>query len=96
MRPLLIALLLFAFLPSNAQPSCDSLETLLSTMLDKYEWLRLENEQIMAEMDTQRMQVDSLRSSLRRGNYDLEKARKEAEVLRGIMKGYVVTIDSLN
>ena len=65
-------------------------------MLDKYEWLRLENEQIMAEMDTQRMQVDSLRSSLRRGNYDLEKARKEAEVLRGIMKGYVVTIDSLN
>jgi hypothetical protein len=33
---------------------------------------------------------------LQRGNYDLEKARQEARVLRSILTGYVVTIDSLN
>jgi hypothetical protein len=33
---------------------------------------------------------------VKRGNYDLSKAKKEAETLRKIMKGYVATIDSLN
>lgn len=96
MRPLLIALLLFGSLTLNAQPSCDSLKTLLSVMIDQYDALSIENEQIAAEMSIQRTQIDSLRSALQRGNYDLEKARQEARVLRSIMTGYVVTIDSLN
>jgi hypothetical protein len=33
---------------------------------------------------------------VKNGNYSLAKAKKEAETLRKIMKGYVVTIDSLN
>jgi hypothetical protein len=33
---------------------------------------------------------------VKRGKYDLSKAKKEAETLRKIMKGYVATIDSLN
>lgn len=33
---------------------------------------------------------------VKNGNYSLAKAKKEAETLRTIMKGYVATIDSLN
>ncbi|MCB0765549.1 MAG: hypothetical protein KDB84_12625 [Flavobacteriales bacterium] len=64
-------------------------------MLDRYDWMRMENDQIISEMDVQRAQIDSLRAALDRGRYDLEKARQEAQVLRSIMSGYVVTIDSL-
>lgn len=44
----------------------------------------------------QQMQLEELVAKVNRAQYDLDKARKEAEVLRGLMKGYVVTIDSLS
>jgi hypothetical protein len=96
MRPLLLSFVLFGSALLNAQSSCDSLRTLLGTMIEEYDVLSVENEQIAAEVNLQRTQVDSLRAALNRGNYDLDKARKEAEVLRRIMTGYVVTIDSMN
>lgn len=34
-------------------------------MLDRYDWIRLENEQIIAEMDIQRTQIDSLHRAIR-------------------------------
>jgi len=37
-----------------------------------------------------------LLTQVKNGNYSLSKAKKEAETLRRIMKGYVATIDSLN
>ena len=95
MRPVLLALLLAASHTADAQASCDSLRNMLGTMLDRYDWMRMENDQIISEMDVQRAQIDSLRAALDRGRYDLEKARQEAQVLRSIMSGYVVTIDSL-
>jgi hypothetical protein len=96
MRSLHIAIFFFGFLSLKAQSSCDSLETLLNDMVEQYAALSMKNAQIAAEMDIQRMQIDTLRSTLQRGNYDLERARQEAKVLRSIMTGYLVTIDSLN
>jgi hypothetical protein len=69
---------------------------LLENMLASYDTLKTENEQITTEMEAQKAEVERLLDQVKRGNYDLSKARKEAETLRRIMKGYVVTIDSLN
>ncbi len=69
---------------------------LLENMLASYDTLRTENEQITTEMEAQKAQVEELLEQVKRGTYDVQKARKEAETLRRIMKGYVVTIDSLN
>lgn len=74
----------------------DNVTFLLENMLASYDTLRTENEQITVEMEAQKAQIERLLDQVKRGNYDLTKAKKEAETLRKIMKGYVVTIDSLN
>lgn len=74
----------------------DNVTLLLENMLSSYDTLKTENEQVTAEMEAQKAQVERLLDQVKRGNYDLSKAKKEAETLRKIMKGYVVTIDSLN
>lgn len=74
----------------------DNVTQLLEEMLSQYDTLNTENEQIRTEMEAQRQQIEDLMDKVKNGNYSLAKARKEAETLRKIMKGYVVTIDSLN
>ncbi|HRO98255.1 MAG TPA: hypothetical protein PLN54_02350 [Flavobacteriales bacterium] len=74
----------------------DDVTHLLENMLASYDTLKTENEQLTVEMEAQKEKIESLLEQVKRGNYDLSKARKEAETLRRIMKGYVVTIDSLN
>jgi hypothetical protein len=74
----------------------DNVTKLLEDMLAQYDTLNTDNEQLRTEMSAQREQIEDLMDKVKRGNYDLSKARKEAETLRKIMKGYVVTIDSLN
>lgn len=74
----------------------ENVTKLLEGMLVQYDTLSTTNEQLKTEMDAQREQITSLMDKVKRGNYDVSKARKEAETLRKIMKGYVVTIDSLN
>ncbi len=74
----------------------DNVTKLLEDMLAQYDTLNTENEQIRTEMDAQKQQIEDLMEKVKSGNYSLAKARKEAETLRKIMKGYVVTIDSLN
>jgi len=74
----------------------DNVTHLLENMLASYDTLKTENEQLTTEMEAQKAQIEELLDRVKRGNYDLSKARKEAETLRKIMKGYVVTIDSLN
>lgn len=74
----------------------DNVTFLLENMLASYDTLKTENEQITVEMEAQKAQVERLLDQVKRGNYDLSKAKKEAETLRKIMKGYVFTIDSLN
>lgn len=74
----------------------DNVTKLLEDMLVQYDTLSTENEQIKAEMAAQKEQIEDLMKKVKNGNYSLAKAKKEAETLRTIMKGYVATIDSLN
>ncbi len=69
---------------------------LLEDMLVQYDTLSTNNDQLRTGMDSLQKQIVSLMDKVKRGNYDVHKAKREAETLRKIMKGYVVTIDSLN
>ena len=61
-----------------------------------YDTLNTENSLMVAEIASQRERIDGLVQQVRNGNWSLSRAKKEAESLRTIMKGYVATIDSLN
>lgn len=74
----------------------ENVTKLLEDMLVQYDTLSTDNAQLKTEMEAQREQIASLMDKVKRGSYDLSKAKKEAETLRKIMKGYVFTIDSLN
>lgn len=74
----------------------DNVTMMLENMLASYDTLKTDNEQLTVEMEAQRERIEGLLDQVKRGNYDLSRAKKEAETLRKIMKGYVVTIDSLN
>lgn len=74
----------------------DNVTKLLEDMLVQYDTLSTSNDQMRTRMDSLQKEIVGLMDKVKRGNYDLGKARKEAETLRKIMKGYVVTIDSLN
>ncbi len=74
----------------------DDVTAMLESMLSSYDTLKTENEQIKTEMELQKQQIEELLDKVKRGSYDLAKARKEAATLREIMKGYIYTIDTLN
>ena len=69
---------------------------MLENMLSSYDTLKTENDQLTSEMELQKQQIEELMTKVKRGGYDLAKAKKEAETLRSIMKNYVHQIDSLN
>ena len=73
----------------------ENVTKLLEDMLAQYDTLNTTNEQLTTEMEAQKQQIADLMEKVKNGNYSLSKAKKEAETLRKIMKGYVVTIDSL-
>ncbi len=68
----------------------------LEKMKFSYDTLRTDNEMLTAEMISQKEQIDGLLQKVKNRDYDVYKIKKEAETLRGIMKGYVYQIDSLN
>jgi FtsZ-binding cell division protein ZapB len=68
----------------------------LENMRDSYDNLQTENSMIIAEIAAQRDRVDGLLTKVKNGNWALGRAKKEAETLRTIMKGYIATIDSVN
>ena len=73
----------------------ENVTKLLEDMLAQYDTLNTTNEQLTTEMEAQKEQIEDLVKKVKNGNYSLSKAKKEAETLRKIMQGYVVTIDSL-
>ena len=77
----------------------EDVTNMLQNMLTQYDELEVKNDTLKAEIDAQKAQIEDLMSQVEK-NKDLQwllsKARKEANTLRDIMKGYVVTIDSLN
>lgn len=74
----------------------ENVTKLLEDMLVQYDTLSTNNDQLKTGMDSLQKQIVSLMDKVKRGDYDVHKAKREAETLRKIMKGYVVTIDSLN
>lgn len=74
----------------------ENVTALLQDMLNQYDTLNTDNEELRAKVDSQRTYIADLINKVKNQGYSLSKARKEAETLRTIMKGYVVTIDSLN
>lgn len=82
MRHLLILPFAFAASFGMAQAPCDSLAT--------------RNQRLAQELMAQRHDIDRLNQRVEAGLHDLEMTRKEAKVLRELMKGYINLIDSLN
>lgn len=74
----------------------ETLELDLQRLRFSYDTLQTENALMMAEMSAQRSEIEGLIKKVRDRNYSVSKLKKEAETLRRIMQGYVVTIDSLN
>lgn len=72
------------------------LELDLQKMSFSYDTLKTENSYMMAEMAAQRTEIEDLLKKVKDKNWSVSKLKKEAETLRSIMKGYIVTIDSLN
>jgi hypothetical protein len=71
----------------------------LQEMLIQYDTLNVENAQLNAEMMGQQEQIREMLKQIERHKddaYIISKLKKEASTLREIMKGYLVTIDSLN
>lgn len=74
----------------------DQLVLDLEKMHFAYDTLEVENSLMVAELAAQQERIDGLLTKVKNGYWELAKAKKEAETLRSIMKGYIVTIDSLN
>ncbi len=71
----------------------------LQEMLIQYDTLAGKNDKLSAEMLAQQEQIREMLKQVEKHKDDawiIHKLKKEAATLREIMKGYVVTIDSLN
>lgn len=71
----------------------------LDAMIMQYDSLETDNETLMAEREQRISEIEELKAQVQEVEdikYLNYKLRKEASTLRGIMKGYIHTIDSLN
>jgi hypothetical protein len=71
----------------------------LQDMLIQYDTVTVANEQLSAEITAQQEQIREMLKEIDKHKddaYIISKLKKEAATLRDIMKGYLVTIDSLN
>lgn len=77
----------------------ENVQAMLTSTLDDYDDLNIQNDTLRAEVEAQKAKIKDLMEKVKKNKdlgWLLSKARKEAKTLRSIMKGYVVTIDSLN
>ncbi|MFT4770645.1 MAG: peptidoglycan hydrolase CwlO-like protein [Cryomorphaceae bacterium] len=71
----------------------------LQDMLIQYDTVTVANGQLSAEITAQQEQIKDMLKEIEKHKddaYIISKLKKEAGTLRDIMKGYLVTIDSLN
>ena len=71
----------------------------LNEIQSQYDTLYTDNPELQAEMEGQQLKIDSMLVAIKKHKGDvwtIRQLRKETESLRSIMKGYLVTIDSLN
>lgn len=77
----------------------DNIKSELVELKGDYETLKTNDKILQAELDEKKIQIEKLIKEAEKHKddaYIISKLRKEAETLRKIMKGYIVTIDSLN
>ena len=78
----------------------DSIQSNLGVLMEDFDNLQITNDTISQNLATERLRADSLMQQLQKErtyNYNqLAKYKKEVETLRGVMKGYLRQIDSLN
>lgn len=72
------------------------LQSELEDMLAEYDSLETDNDSMKVELAQRRLEVEELLDKVKDKDFAIYKLRKETKTLRTIMKGYVVTIDSLN
>ncbi len=71
----------------------------LQEMLIQYDTITVDNDRLNAEILGQQEQIKDMLKQIEKNKddaYIISKLKKEAATLRDIMKGYLVTIDSLN
>jgi hypothetical protein len=76
-----------------------TLKSDLQDMLIQYDTLTVTNEKMQNEIMGQRSQIEELLKQVEKHKDDawiIHKLKKEASTLRQVMRGYLVTIDSLN
>lgn len=68
----------------------------LEEMLEEMDGMETDNDSMRAELTNRKNEIEDLLNKVKDKDYAIYKLRKETKTLRTIMKGYVVTIDSLN
>ncbi|MEQ8910470.1 MAG: hypothetical protein RIC95_14835 [Vicingaceae bacterium] len=72
------------------------LQSELENMLSEFDSLETDNDSMKVELSQRKQEVEELLDKVKDKDFAIYKLRKETKTLRTIMKGYVVTIDSLN
>jgi len=72
------------------------LESELEDMLQELDTLETNNDSMKVELAQRKEEIEDLLAKVKDKDYAIYKLKKETKTLRVIMKGYVVTIDSLN
>ena len=68
----------------------------LENMLNEFDSLETDNDSMKVELASRREEIEGLLAKVKDKDFAIYKLRKETKTLRVIMKGYVVTIDSIN
>ena len=72
------------------------LENELNDMLAELDTMETTNDSMKVELANRKLEIEDLLKKVKDKDFAIYKLKKETKTLRTIMKGYVVTIDSLN
>lgn len=72
------------------------LQSELENMLNEFDSLETDNDSMKVELASRREEIEDLLNKVKDKDYAIYKLKKETKTLRTIMRGYVVTIDSIN
>jgi len=72
------------------------LENELQDMLNELDTLETNNDSMKVELANKRTEIEDLLAKVKDRDFAVYKLKKETKTLRTIMRGYVVTIDSIN
>ena len=104
----LVVVIVFFFIQHNENKKVlsalnmekESIQTELNTMMTNYDSIHTNNEELQSELSNAQTKVKDLLlevGQIKKVSYDeIAKYRQEVTTLRGIMKNYIVQVDSLN